>query len=261
MNRFKKSIKGGVWFLILTGVLAISSCSSNKKIVPHEVLKPAYTWYNDGIQAYINHDYEDAEHDLLMISAQHPGSIYAKKAALILGDVYFSKGNYILARDYYRRFIKLYPDSQQAVYAKYKIALSYYKSRNSYKCDATPLREAIKEFLELQRQYPNNPFTNKINYYLAKSVEELYKHELFVAKFYADLDEFNAAKNRLNYMYKHFRGVNFNDEMLYLMGKVYFALNRKQQAEAFLNELIKKYPYSKYADEAKKLINEIKASK
>lgn len=245
-----------VWIGMITLVFLVSGCASHKKIIPHEVEKPAFEWYNEGIQDYIYHDYNEAEHALTMINAQHPGSIYAKRATLILGDVYFAKGDYMLARDYYKRFIKLYPKSKNVVYAKYKIALSWYKSRNGYKLDATPDREAIKAFLELLKEYPNNPYKDKIYYFLTQCVEELYRHELFVAKFYANLDDFKAAENRLEYMYKHFKNVNFNDEMLFLMGKVYLALGKKKEALEFFRELREKYPESKYIKEIKKLLNE-----
>ncbi len=234
----------------------LAGCASHKKIIPHEVEKPALEWYNEGVQDYINHDYNEAEHALTMINAQHPGSIYAKRATLILGDVYFAKGDYMLARDYYKRFIKLYPKSEEVIYAKYKIALSWYKSRNGYKLDATPDRKAIEAFLKLLKEYPNNPYKERIYYYLTKCVEELYKHELFVAKFYANLDEFKAAKNRLDYMYKHFKDVDFNDEMLYLMGKVYLSLGKKKEALEFFKQLKEKYPDSKYTKEAENIINE-----
>ncbi len=240
---------GGIVFAFL-----LSGCASHKKIIPHEVEKPAFEWYNEGIQDYIYHDYNKAEHALTMINAQHPGSIYAKRATLILGDVYFAKGDYILARDYYKRFIKLYPKSKNVIYAKYKIALSWYKSRNGYKLDATPDREAIKAFLELLKEYPNNPYKDKIYYFLTQSVEELYRHELFVAKFYANLDDFKAAENRLEYMYKHFKNVNFNDEMLFLMGKVYWALGKKKEALEFFRELKEKHPNSKYTKEIKEIV-------
>ncbi len=247
----KITIGGGLLLAFL-----IAGCSTHKKIIPHEKEKPALEWYNEGVQDYINHDYSEAEHALTMINAQHPGSIYAKRATLILGDVYFAKGDYLLARDYYKRFIKLYPRSKDVIYAKYKIALSYYKARNGYKLDATPVRKAIEAFLELLREYPDNPYKDKINYYLEKCVEELYKHELFVAKFYADLDEFKAAKNRLDYMYRHFKNVNFNDNMLYLMGRVYLALGKRKEAQEFLKQLKEKYPNSKYTKELEKIIDE-----
>jgi len=234
----------------------LAGCSSHKKIIPHEEEKPAYEWYNEGVQYYINHDYQEAEHALTMINAQHPGSIYAKRATLILGDVYFAKGDYILARDYYKKFLKLYPNSKDVIYAKYKIALSYYMERNGYQCDATPVRKAIKEFLKLLKEYPDNPYKDKIFYYLTKSVEELYKHELFVAKFYADLEEFKAAENRLNYMYKHFKSIKFNDEMLYYLSKVYYALGRKKEAYGFFKELKNRFPNSEYAEELRKLFHE-----
>ncbi len=231
-------IVGSVWIL--------SSCSSNKKIVPTEQEKSAYEWYNEGIQQYIDHDYSEAAHSLDMVNEQHPGSIYAKKAMISLGDVYFAKGEYIIARDYYKRFVKLYPNSKDVLYAKYKIALSYYKARNGYKLDETPAKLALEKFIEILKEYPNNPYKEKIYTYITNCATEIYKHELFVAKFYDDLNHFKAAKNRLDYMYKHFKNVNFNDSMLFLLGKVYWHLGNKKEAEEFFARLKKLYPNSKY---------------
>ncbi len=235
------------WIAVMVGsAVLLAACSSNKKIVPTEVEKSAYTWYNEGMQAYIDHEYDKAKHDLEMVGEQHPGSIYAKKALLALGDVYFAKGEYMLARDYYRRFIKVYPTSKDVVYARFKIAMSYYKSRNGYKLDVTPAKKAIKAFVKLLDEYPNNPYRDRIYTYLTNCALEVYKHELFVARFYDKLGYLKAAKNRLDYMYRHFKDVNFNDEMLYLLGKVYWQLGKKKEAEAFFNELKKRYPNSKY---------------
>ncbi len=237
-------------FLILVGsIVILTGCASHKKIVPTEEEKTAYEWYNEGIQEYIDHNYEDAKHSLEMVNEQHPGSIYSKRALLALGDVYFSKGEYILARDYYQKFIKLYPTSDDVMYAKYKIGLSYYKSRNGYKLDETPSRLAIKSFIDLLKDYPNNPYKEKVYTYITNSAVEIYKHELFVSNFYSKLDHFKAAKNRLDYMYKHFRDVNFNDEMLFLLGKVYLRLGKKKQSHDFFNQLKEKYPNSKYVKE------------
>ncbi len=230
---------------VFSGLL-LSGCSSHKKIVPTEEEKTAYEWYNEGIQEYVNHDYDEAKHSLEMVNEQHPGSVYSKRAYLALGDVYFAKGEYILARDYYSKFIKLYPTDSDVMYAKYMIAMSYYKSRNGYKLDATPAKQAIKHFLNFLHEYPNSPYTQKIYTYLSISAQEVYKHELFVAKFYENLDHFKAAKNRLDYMYRHFRDVNFNDEMLFMMGSVYLKLGKKKEAEEFFKELKNRYPHSEY---------------
>jgi len=235
--------------LVLCAMSLLVSCSSNKKIIPKEEEKPAYDWYNEGIQEYINHDYKDAEHSLDMVNEQHPGSIYAKRSILALGDVYFAKGEYILARTYYEKFVKLYPTDKNVVYAKYKIALSYYKARNGYKLDATPVKLAIDKFLELVKQYPNNPYQEKAYYYITESAKELYMHELFVSKFYEKLGHMKAAKNRLEYMYEHFKDVDFNDDMLFLLGKVYFYLGKKKEAEGYFNELRKRFPKSKFIED------------
>ncbi len=242
-------------------VFAVSSCSTNKKIVPTEAEKPAYVWYNEGVQEYIYHNYKDAEHSLEMVNEQHPGSIYAKRANLTLGDVYFAKGEYILSRDYYSRFIKLYPLSSDAVYAQYKIALSYYKSMNGYKLDSTPAKMAVREFLKLIKKFPNNPYKEKAYNYMSKSALEIYKHELFIAKFYDDLDHLKAADNRLEYMNQHFKNADFNSEMLYLLSSVNYSLGKYEDANRYFKELKRKFPDSGYVQKLKALFKNIKTKK
>lgn len=244
--------------IVSLSVFAVSACSTNKKIVPKEAEKPAYVWYNEGVQEYIYHKYDDAEHSLDMVNEQHPGSVYAKRANLILGDVYFAKEEYILARDYYLKFIKLYPTSSDAVHAQYKIALSYYKSMNGYKLDSTPARMAVKEFLKLLKKYPNNPYKEKAYNYMSESALRIYEHELFVAKFYDDLGYLKAADNRLEYMNKHFKNAAFNGEMLYLLSNVNYYLGKYRYADKYFKELKQKFPESEYVQKLNALLKNIK---
>ncbi|MGC9167716.1 MAG: outer membrane protein assembly factor BamD [Desulfurella sp.] len=236
-------------------VFFISSCSTSKELVKTEPEKSAYEWYNEGVQYYINHNYKEAEHSLSMINQQHPGSIYGKKASLILGDVYYSEGDYLLAIDEYKKFIELYPNTKDAMFAQYKIAMSYYKMMNGYKLDQTPTKNAIENFLILLDKYPNNPYKDQVYDHLTECVKQLYMHQLYITKFYYDLGKYRAAEIELNYMAKHFSNLNFNDEMLYLLASVYDHLGKKQQALSFFDELKKKYPNSKYVIRFEKELN------
>ncbi len=225
------------------------ACAVNEKIIPEEPEKSAFEWYSSGIQAYINHDYEKAEHDLRMVREQHPGSVYAKKAYLRLGDVYFAKGEHILAREAYGRFIKYYPNSPDAVYAQYRIALSFWRCRNSYDRDQTPVIKALKAFVRLKKEHPLSAFAHQADTYIMQCVDEIYRHELFVSRFYFRLHNYNAALNRLTFMSHHFSDLNFTDEMLYLLAMSCYYLGRQDDAQLFFNELKKKYPQSRFVEE------------
>jgi len=244
VTKIKKFVFGVIGSTIL--VFGIYSCSTKSELITSEATKSAYEWYNEGVQYYINHNYKEAEHSLSMINQQHPGSIYAKKAHLILGDVYFSEGDYLLAIDEYKKFIKLYPKTNDAMYAQYKIGLSYYKMMNGYKLDQTPTKNAIENFIQLLDEYPDNPYKDQVYNYLTECAKQLYMHQLFISKFYYDLGKYRAAQIELDYMSKHFSNLNFNDEMLYLLASTYYHLGKKQQAMDFFNELKTKYPNSKY---------------
>ena len=227
-------------------VFFVSACSTPKELVKTEPEKSAYEWYNEGVQYYINHNYEEAKHSLSMINQQHPGSIYSKKAHLILGDVYYSEEDYLLAVDEYKKFIELYPNTNDAMFAQYKIAMSYYNMMNGYKLDQTPTKNAIENFLILLDKYPDNPYKDKVYNHLTECVKQLYQHQLFIARFYYDLGKYRASQIELDYMAKHFSDLNFNDEMLYLLASTYYHLGKKQEAIDFFNDLKKKYPNSKY---------------
>jgi outer membrane protein assembly factor BamD len=231
--------------------LFLVACAANKKLIPEEPEKGAFEWYNSGIQSYINHDYVVAEHDLRMVREQHPNSIYAKKAYLKLGDVYFAKDEHILAREAYRRFIKYYPRSPDAVYAQYKIATSFWRCRNSYDKDQTPVIEALKAFVNLKKDHPSSSFACQADTYIMQCVDEIYRHELFVSKFYFRLHDYNAALNRLVFMSHHFSDLNFTDEMLYLLTMSYYYLNKREDAQLFFNELKRKYPQSRFVEKIK----------
>lgn len=227
-------------------VFFVSACSAPKELVKTEPEKSAYEWYNEGVQYYIDHNYKEAEHSLSMVNQQHPGSIYSKKAHLILGDVYYSEKDYLLAIDEYKKFIELYPNTNDAMVAQYKIAMSYYKMMNGYKLDQTPTKKAIENFLLLLDKYPDNPYKDEVYNYLTECAKQLYLHQLFITRFYYDLGKYRASQIELDYMAKHFSDVNFNDEMLYLLASTYYHLGKKQEAMDFFNELKKKYPKSKY---------------
>ncbi len=227
-------------------VFVISSCSTKNELVKTEPTKSAYEWYNEGVQYYINHNYKEAEHSLSMVNQQHPGSIYSKKSYLVLGNVYYGEEDYLLAIDEYKKFIKLYPNTNDAMFAQYKIAMSYYKMMNGYKLDQTPTKNAIENFLTLLDEYPNNPYKDEVYDHLSDCAKQLYMHQLFITKFYYDLGKYRSAQIELDYMAKHFSDLNFNDEMLYLLASTYYHLGKKQEAMAFFNELKKKFPNSKY---------------
>ncbi len=237
--------------MIFFVLFLLAGCATNQKIMPEEPEKSAFEWYNSGIQAYINHDYEKAEHDLRMVGEQHPGSAYAKKAYLKLGDVYFVKDNYILARKAYERFIKYYPHSSDAVYAQYRIATSFWRCRNSYDRDQTPTIKALEAFIALKKDYPSSPFAHQADTYIMQCVDEIYKHELFVSRFYFRLKDYRAALNRLTFMSNHFSDLNFTDDMLYLLTMSCYYLKKQEEAQRFLTELKKRYPNSKFIEEIK----------
>lgn len=232
-------------FFSLT-IFLVSSCSAPKELVKTEPEKSAYEWYNEGVQYYVNHNYKEADHSLSMVNQQHPGSIYSKKAHLILGDVYYGEEDYLLAIDEYKKFIDMYPNTNDAMFAQYKIAMSYYKMMNGYKLDQTPTKNAIENFLLLLDKYPGNPYKDEAYDRLSDCAKQLYMHQLFITRFYYDLGKYRAAQIELDYMAKHFSDLNFNDEMLYLLGSTYYHLGKKQEALDFFNELKKKYPNSKY---------------
>jgi outer membrane protein assembly factor BamD len=90
---------------------------------------------------------------------------------------------------------------------------------------------------------------------IEKARNILAEGDYMIAEFYYKKESYQSAVGRLESMLTNFPDYKKEDEALLLLGKSYRELRIKDKAKDVFERLITKYPTSKAAKEAKKLLS------
>ena len=112
-----------------------------------------------GQKAVEKKDWESARQYFRRIIDAFPQSEHQPDARLALADSYFEEGgtaNYVLAVSSYREFLTLYPQHPKSDYAQFRVGESYFKQKNSPDRDQTATQQALEEYQRLLDVYPES---------------------------------------------------------------------------------------------------------
>jgi outer membrane protein assembly factor BamD len=217
--------------------------------------------YEKGLTELEHKDWVAASKYFAFIKSRFPYSKYAVLAELRLADAEFGAEQYLESIDSYRLFIKFHPTHEMVVngYASFRIGESFYKQLPtdfwlvppSYEKDQSPSEDAEEEIRKFLDKYPDSPFRKQAQEVLAKVGKKLAEHEWYVAKYYWSKDKPMGTVLRLRRLLDRYRGVGFDIEALWLLGRAYQKVAMVDRARATWQELVQKHPASGRANEAK----------
>jgi len=173
--------------LALVLLLLFAGCSGHK--LDLEALSSAsdQVVWEAGQKAAAKHDWESARQYYKRIIDAFPQSEYQPRARLALGDSYFEEGgtaNYVLAVSSYREFLTLYPSDQRSDYAQLRVADSYFKQKNSADRDQTSTKHALEEYERLLDVYPQSSYVEQTRERVKACRQTLAQADFDVGYFY-----------------------------------------------------------------------------
>ncbi|MCX8028022.1 MAG: outer membrane protein assembly factor BamD [Thermodesulfovibrionales bacterium] len=199
-------------------------------------------------------DYEEARKLLFEVKNRDQTRQYAQIAQLKIADSYIRDGDYDLGIEEYRKFIEHFPDSQYAMDAQYQIAMAYFNQIEGPDKGAAAATKALNEFKKLKEQYPRNPYREIVDIRIEKCINVIADYEFIVGQFYFKKESYKAALGRFENLLKRFPDYKKADETLYYIGLSYKGLKDTEKAKSIFKELIDKYPKSNLIQKAKKEI-------
>jgi len=143
--------------------------------------------WDAGQQAVADKDWDAARQYFRRIVDAFPQSQHQADSRIALADSYLAQagpGNSILAVAAYREFLTLYPSAPQAAYAQYQAAESYFKQKNSPDRDQTPTLQALEEFQRLLDVYPDSEYVEPARERIQECRQTLGRSEFIVGYFY-----------------------------------------------------------------------------
>jgi outer membrane protein assembly factor BamD len=138
-------------------------------------------------KAYSKKQWDNARQYYKRIVDGFPNSEYGPGARLGLGQSYFEEGgsgNYVLAVASLREFLTLYPSHPRANFAQFIVAEAYYKQKNSPDRDQSSTKKALAEYERLLDLYPGSPEVEKARARIRECRGSLARSEYLVGWYY-----------------------------------------------------------------------------
>lgn len=256
--------------LLVALCVAAPACGGKSGAGAVEYSVSAQKNYEKGLKQLDNKDWIAAAKYFGFIKSRFPYSKYAVLAELRLADAEFGAEQYLEAIDSYRLFIKFHPTHEMVAngYATFRIGEAYYKQLPgdfwlfppSYEKDQSATEDAATELKQFLDKFPSSPYRAKAKEILVLVGKKLADHEWYVARYYWDRGKPMGTVIRLRRLLERYRGVGYDEEALWLLGRAYVSVGMPERARNVWQELIDKHPRGSRARDARSSLSGLRAS-
>ena len=221
--------------------------------------------YDEAMDSFRGRDWESARALMSEVKKLFPQSRYARLAELRLADIDFAEEKFTEAIGSYRTFVTNHRHDREVEYARYRLTKALYFDVDdtiflppAEERDQGTAAEAHRELRSFLKQYPRSRYRRDIEYMLEVVTGRLVRHELYVARYYRRLDNFDAALARIDYATKTFPASGLDAEALLLRGETLLMMNRRQEAKTTFEEVVREHG-APFAEAARRFLDEISA--
>lgn len=217
-------------------------------------VEPDKQLYDKSMENIKHGRYETGRLGLQTLINTYPDSEYLAKAKLAIADSYFKEGgtaNMTQAVNGYKDFIVFFPFLPEAAYAQMQVAMANYNEMAKADRDNTHALEAENEFQTFLQKYPKDPLAPQAEQHLREVQEVLAEAQYRIAYYYYLKGDRRAAAGRLIPLVRRYPLYSKSDTALWMLGDIYEKSERKDIAGVYYGQIIKNYPLSAKADDAK----------
>jgi len=160
----------------------------------------------------------------------YPYSAFAKRAVIMQAFAHHRDRNYAESRAAAQRYIDFYPADEDAAYAQYLLALSYYDQIDEIGRDQKLTFEALQALREVIERYPESEYANSARLKFDLAYDHLASKEMEIGRYYLKRDNFTAAASRFRVVVEDFQTTTHTPEALYRLVESYLSLGLVDEA-------------------------------
>ena len=238
-------------------IFLITSCSKKEAILTSvpadedrsfEIYREAVDAMNKGDYFYASKKFSEAEPILPKIEFSAKASLMSSYCLYLIN--FYGESNANL-----ERFISQYPADKNIAYAHYLIALSMYEQILDETKDINPLLESKKKIIFFLQNYPNTEYALDLKFKMDLIDNQLAAKELYIAKFYINVQKWIPAINRLKNIVESYDETVFLEEALHRLVEVYYKIGLMEEAKAAAAILGYNYNSSEWYKQSYKILN------
>ena len=202
--------------------------------------------YKDGLEELKKGDALYAAKKFNEAEILFPQSEVAPRAALMAAYSYYSQNYYLDAIAELERFLRVYPNHKDSVYAEYLIGLSYYEQIVDEKKDLNSIKNSKEVFSRIIEKYPNTDFAIDAKFKINLVDTILAAKEMYVGRYYFDRKKWIASINRFKFVIDNYETTVYTEEALHRLVEIYYLLGLEDEAKKYANLLGYNYQSSKW---------------
>ncbi len=161
----------------------------------------------------------------------YPYSELAKRALIMQAYAYHQDRDYENSRATAQRYIEFYPANEDAAYAQYLLALSYYDQVDEIGRDQGVTLEALQSLRTVIERYPDSGYARSSSLKFDLAFNHLAAKEMEIGRYYLARGHHTAAVNRFRVVVEQFQTTTHTAEALYRLIEAYISLGLTDEAQ------------------------------
>ena len=174
---------------------------------------------------------EDAALYFSEIERLYPYSDWTKRALIMQAFAFHQAKDYPNSRAAAQRFIDFYPLDDDAAYAQYLLALSYYDQIDEVGRDQGLTFQALQALRTVIERYPDSEYSRSAVLKFDLAFDHLASKEMEIGRYYLKKKHYSAAINRFRAVVEDFQTTSHTAEALHRLVEAYLSLGLTDEAQ------------------------------
>ncbi len=211
--------------------------------------------YEQGLSAFGRNDYFFASKKFTEAEQNFKDIKLAAKSSVMASYSLYGINFYEEALQNIENYLKLYPADSNVAYVHYLKAIIYYEQIGDEKRDIDPLLKAKRQIDFFLSEFPNTDYSIDLKFKKNLIINQLAAKELYVAKFYIDVQKWVPAINRLKKIVKDYDQTIFVEEALHRLVEIHYHIGLENEAKKYASVLGYNYNSSEWFEQSYKVLN------
>ena len=165
------------------------------------------------------------------IERLYPYSEYAKRALIMQAFAFHRDEDYPNSRASAQRYLDFYPAEEDAAYAQYLLALSFYDQIDDIGRDQGLTFQALQALRAVIENYPDTEYASSSILKFDLAFDHLAAKEMEIGRYYLKRGHFAAAVNRFRIVVEDFQTTTHTAEALHRLVEAYLSLGLTDEAQ------------------------------
>lgn len=209
-------------------------------------IQPAEEMYNAGLNRLERGDPGAAAERFGNLEKQHPNTEWARRALVMKAYSNFTAQAYEDAISGSTLYLQLHPQTPEAAYAQYILAMSYFNQIPDITRDQERTGRAILAMQQLIERYPRSEYVEDTRAKLQFAYDQLAGKEMQVGRYYLERRNYTGAINRFRNVVAEYQTTRHVEEALARLTEAYMAMGLTDEAQTAAAVLGHNFPDSQW---------------